>query len=85
VPQRCDAKLLQVLFRQAWKNRLVYLILAECSSYLPRPRLRSQTTTSMPTSVTEGCRASWSCPEGVSSWALCDLARQPTGSTPYLN
>ena len=27
---RCDAKLLQVLFRQAWKNRLVYLIFAEC-------------------------------------------------------
>ena len=31
----CDAKLLQVLFRQARKNRLVYLILAECSLILP--------------------------------------------------
>ena len=30
VPECCDAKLLQVLFRQARKNRLVYLIVAEC-------------------------------------------------------
>jgi hypothetical protein len=36
-------------------------------------------------SVTEGCRASWSCPEEVSSWSQCDRARQPAGSTPYLN
>src|SRR5262249_60294689 len=30
VPECCDAKLLQVLFRQTRKNCLVYLILAEC-------------------------------------------------------
>ncbi len=29
MPQRRDAKLLQVLSRQARKNRLVYLVLAE--------------------------------------------------------
>ena len=29
LPQRCDAKLLQVLFPQARKDRLVYVILAE--------------------------------------------------------
>jgi hypothetical protein len=35
VPKCCDAKLLQVLFRQARKNRLVYLILAEDRLILP--------------------------------------------------
>src|SRR5262245_65850492 len=30
VPKRRDAKLLEVLFRHARKNRLVYVILAEC-------------------------------------------------------
>jgi hypothetical protein len=30
MPECCDAKLLQVLFRQARKNRLLYLILTEC-------------------------------------------------------
>ena len=35
VPECRDAKLLQVLFRQARKNRLVYLILAECRLVLP--------------------------------------------------
>src|SRR6516164_3362511 len=35
MPECCDAKLLQVLFRQARKNRLVYLILAECRLILP--------------------------------------------------
>ena len=32
---RTDAKLLQVLVRQARENRLVYLIFAECSLILP--------------------------------------------------
>ena len=35
VPDCCDAKLLQVLVRQARENRLVYLILAECRLILP--------------------------------------------------
>src|SRR5262245_40221746 len=35
VPNRNDAKLLQVLFRQARKNRLVDVILAECRLILP--------------------------------------------------
>ena len=47
MPKRRDAKLLQVLVRQARQNRLVYVILAEIASYFPRPRLRSQTTMSM--------------------------------------
>ena len=47
VTKRSDTKLLQVLVRQARENRLVYVILAEIASYFARPRLRSQTTTSM--------------------------------------
>ena len=35
VPDRRDAKLLQLLVRQARKNRLVYVILAECRLVLP--------------------------------------------------
>ena len=35
MPECGDAKLLQVLCRQARKNRLVYLILAECRLVLP--------------------------------------------------
>ena len=35
MPDRRDAKLLQGLVRQARKNRLVYLILAECRLILP--------------------------------------------------
>ena len=35
MPECRDAKLLQVLFRQARKNRLVYLILAEGRLVLP--------------------------------------------------
>src|SRR4029077_19439316 len=35
VPECRNAKLLQVLFRLAWKNRLVYLILAEDRLILP--------------------------------------------------
>src|SRR5277367_6259280 len=36
------------------------------ASYFPRPRLRSQTTMSMMTPATQGWRASWSLPQGVS-------------------
>ena len=35
VPKRRDAKLFQVLVRQAREDRLVYLILAECRLVLP--------------------------------------------------
>jgi hypothetical protein len=41
VPKCCDAKLLQVLMRQARKNRLIYLVFAECrllpEAQAPRP------------------------------------------------
>jgi hypothetical protein len=36
--QRCDAKLLQVLCRQARQDRLVYLILAEYRLILPEAK-----------------------------------------------
>src|SRR5215475_2774022 len=35
MPECCDAKLLQVVVRQARENRLVYVILAECRLILP--------------------------------------------------
>src|SRR6516162_6795517 len=35
MPERRDAKLLQVLVRQAREDRLVYVILAECCLILP--------------------------------------------------
>jgi hypothetical protein len=38
MPECCDAKLLQVLFREARKNRLVYLVLAECRLILPEAK-----------------------------------------------
>ena len=46
MPNCCDAKLLQRLVRQARKNRLVYLVLAECGLILsetksPQPTPRS--------------------------------------------
>jgi hypothetical protein len=47
MPNRRDAKLLQVLVRQARKNRLVYLILAECRLMLPEvqaPQADHETT-----------------------------------------
>ena len=47
MPNSCDPKLLQGLVRQARKDRLVYLILAECRLIFPRPRPRNQTTMSM--------------------------------------
>src|ERR1700739_3094379 len=38
VPKRGDTKLLQVLVRQAWENRLVYVILAEDRLVLPEAK-----------------------------------------------
>ena len=54
VSKRRDAKLLQVLVRQARENRLVYVILAEDRLVLAEARLRSQTTTSMMAPPTHG-------------------------------
>jgi hypothetical protein len=47
VPDCGDAKLLQGLVRQARKDRLVISFSRNAASYFPRPKLRSQTTTSM--------------------------------------
>ena len=49
-----DANFLQVLLRQVWKDPLVNLVVAECRLVFSRPRLRSQTTMSMPAPVTRG-------------------------------
>ena len=38
MPECCDAKLLQVLVRQAPKDRLIYLILAERCLVLPKAK-----------------------------------------------
>jgi len=35
VPKRRDAKLLQILSRQVWQDRLVYLVFAEYRLVLP--------------------------------------------------
>ena len=42
-----DTKLLQVLVRQARENRSSMSLARKIASYFPRPRLHSQTTTSM--------------------------------------
>ena len=55
MPECCDAKLLQMLFRQARKNRLIYFVLAKCRLILPEAQARSQTTMSM-TAPTQRCR-----------------------------
>jgi hypothetical protein len=44
MPECCDAKLLEVFFRQARKNRFVYLILAECSLILLKPQAPQPTS-----------------------------------------
>ena len=69
-----NAKLLQVLLRQARQNRLVYFVLAECSLVLSRPRLRSQTTTSMKGAHHQWWRASSAGAARVSRVALTVFA-----------
>ena len=55
MPKRRDAKLLQVLVRQARKNRLVYLILAECRLVLSEAQAPQPTTISMRLPVGASC------------------------------
>ncbi len=47
------------------------------ASYFPRPRLRSQTTTSMMKAQAHGCPASWCPPRGVSSWGAVQSGLGP--------
>jgi hypothetical protein len=47
VPKRNDAKLLQVLRREGRQNFSSMSFSRNSASYFPRPRLGSQTTTSM--------------------------------------
>ena len=68
VPECRNAKLLQVLLRQAWKNRLVYLILAEDRLILPEaqaPQPDHNVHDGAPTQVATHLDPF---PEGVSSW-----------------
>jgi hypothetical protein len=62
MPQCGDAELLQVLVREARKNRLVYLVLAEGRLVLPKAKAPQQTTTSMSAPRLQGCRTSSSRP-----------------------
>src|SRR5262245_31168804 len=67
VPECCDAKLLQVLVRQAREDRLVYLILAECRLILPEaqaPQPDHDVHDSAPNS-------------GLSSFRLGGVSRRP--------
>jgi hypothetical protein len=74
VPKRRYAKLLQVLSRQGQDNRVVNVVLVDSASYFPRPRLRSQTTTSMLPSVTEGCGHHGPAPRGCLAWGATQQA-----------
>src|ERR1700758_4812136 len=58
MPDCRDAKLLQGLVRQARKDRLVYLILAECRLILPEAQAPRQTTMSITIALNHGWRPS---------------------------
>ena len=55
VPERRDAKLLQVLGRQARKDRLVYLVLAECRLVLPEAQAPQPDHNVHEGAQTQGC------------------------------
>jgi hypothetical protein len=59
-------KLLKGLVRQARKDRLVYLILAECRLLLPEAQT-PQPGHNVHDGAYIGGGSSWSCPDGVSS------------------
>ena len=75
-----DAEFFQVLGRQVRQDLFGYLILAECGLIFPEAQAPQPDHDVHDGAPTHGCRASWSCPEGVSSWSQCDRARQPAGS-----
>jgi hypothetical protein len=70
----------QVLVRQAREYCLVYVILAEDPSYFPRPRLRSQTTTSMMMAPTLRLAGTFSPDDGDSG---SGLSRVTLPANPY--
>jgi hypothetical protein len=63
MPECGDAKLFQVLSREARRTRSLISFSRKTASYFPRPRPRSQTTTSITAPQTQGCRTS-SCGPG---------------------
>ena len=71
MPKRRDAKLLQVLVRQARKNRLVYS--RNAASYFLRPKLRSQSTMSIVAPRNQGWRTSSAGAANVSRVVLAGL------------
>src|SRR6476660_4856831 len=71
VPECCDAKLLQVLFRQARKNRLVYLILAECRLVLREAQAPQPDHDVHDGAYNRGWSTSWSRSRRVSRQQVC--------------
>ena len=71
MPERCDAKLLQVLFRQARKYSLVYLIFAECRLILPEAQAPQPDHNVHEGAHNRGWHASWSRPKRVSRQQVC--------------
>src|SRR6516162_4520625 len=66
MPERRDAKLLQVLVRQARQNRLVYVILAECCLILPEAQAPQPDHDVHDGAPIQGCCTSSCGPGGVS-------------------
>src|SRR5262245_22228412 len=78
VPERCDAKLLQVLFRQARKDSLVYLVLAEYRLILPEAQAPQPDHDVHDGAYNRGWRASSAGEARVSRVALGSQASQST-------
>jgi hypothetical protein len=70
MPKCGDAELLQLLVRQARKNRLVYLILAECSLVFPKAKAPQPNHNVHEGAHIKGRRTSSSRPERVSRRGL---------------
>ena len=68
MPKCCDAKLLQVLLRQPWKNRLVNLVIAERSLILSEAKA-PQPDHDVHDGAHNGGRASSAGEARVSRWA----------------
>jgi hypothetical protein len=66
-------------------NRLVYVILAEDRLVLAEAQAPQPDHDVHNVAPTLGLPGIMVLPRGVSSWSQCDRARQPAGSTPYLN
>ena len=73
MPECGDAKFFQVLGRQARKDRLVYLILAECRLIRPEAQAPQPDHDVHDGAPKLRLAASWSRPVRVSSWSAMQL------------